>query len=232
MTINGDCLAKEQTGWHSSMYTSPSGSTRKSKMEKSRQRSARCALRAASPSLAASASSSGHGQIERRYAGASSWLVAKNLEASGKPLSVTEILSVDTRIGCSGVRRYSVAGSTIVGSPRSSSTMATRISRPKGMKRSQTTEESNLKASAMAGASSASHSTFASPMELSSRQGLSTKGKGTVGTCEGEESSSPCGTGTPAADATALACTLSVIRPMHSGELPTRGTRRRSINAR
>mmetsp|Transcript_39230 Transcript_39230/g.117477 ORF Transcript_39230/g.117477 Transcript_39230/m.117477 type:complete len:272 (-) Transcript_39230:340-1155(-) len=224
MPIIADSRAKEQTGWHSSMYTSPSGSTRKSKMEKSRQRSALWARRAASPSLAVSASSSGAGQTERRKSGASSRLVAKNLSASGSPSSVTEILSVDVRIGCSGVSRYSVAGSRIDGSPASSSTTATRISRPSGMNFSQTTLLSNLNASTSDARSSPASSTLEMPIELSSQHGLRTNGYPTVGVWSGEWRSSPGGTGTPAAAATAFVCCLSVIRAMHSAVLPTSGT--------
>ena len=53
-----------------------------------------------------------------------------------------------------------------------------------------------------------------------------------VGVCDGEVNSSPSGTGTPADEATALACALSVIRAMHSGEQPTSGTPSRSISER
>eukprot|EP00964_Phaeocystis_antarctica_P055864 scaffold32899_cov68-Phaeocystis_antarctica.AAC.2 len=42
-----------------------------------------------------------------------------------------------------------------------------------------------------------------------------------IGTCVAERSSSPSGTGTPAAAATALACALSVMSAMHSAEQPT-----------
>merc|ERR1740138_965814 len=97
---------------------------------------------------------------------------------------------------------------------------------------SQTTAESNLKASAIAPASSSAVSTFEIPIELSSQHGLSTKGIGTVGVWVGDVRSSPCGTGTPAALATALACALSVMSAMHSGEQPTRGTPSRSNSER
>ena len=70
------------------------------------------------------------------------------------------------------------------------------------------------------------------PIELSSQHGLRTKGKGTVGTCDGELRSSPCGTGTPEALATALVCALSVMRAMHSAEHPTSGTRSKSMSER